>query len=348
MRQMYQIFMADFRMNLKHWMGAYMAIVPLAILLILRFFIPSMENSKATLAVVTAGPHAVPAEMVVVLEEYAKVKEYPSIDAMEQKLRSTGSAEGLYYHQEEEQYVSVLEKSIQGNSAFSVAAQVIRRDFHEKEKGAGVSVVDFTAQIPPELSDRPETSPVASMGGSIFFVFIIIIAGFFIGLGIVDDKESGTDRAILVSPVTKSEYFIGKSIFPMMLIAVYSIIALWVLGLLDVNIGQVYVMVLISFMLTLFFGLLLGALASNENEAVGIGKLLAWVVMLAILGGTLLPDKWQWAVWWAPPYWVYNIMEGVFTQSEEWMDILWKGMITVALTAGFFVLFRKKIIKGLS
>lgn len=348
MKQIYEIFMGDFRMNMKHWMGAYMAVVPLAILLILRFFIPGMENSKATLAVVTEGSYAVPAEMVLELNDYVRVKEYASIEAMEQKLRSTGSAEGLYYDQDKGQYVSVLEKNLKGNAAFSVAAQVIRRAAHEADRGDQASVVQFTAQVPEELSDRPKTSPVASMGGSIFFVFIIMIAGFFIGLGIVDDKENGTDKAIRVSPVTKTEYFIGKSIFPLILIGVYSIISLWVLGLMDVNIGQVYVMVGISFVLTLLFGLLLGALASNESEAIGIGKLLAWVIMLAILGGTLLPDQWQWAVWWAPFYWVYDIMEGVFTQSEQWVDIAWKGGVTLFLAAGFFGLFRKKIVKGLS
>ena len=348
MKQIFQLFLGDFRMNLKHWMGAYMVVVPLAILLILRFFIPSMENSKSTIAVVTAGSYAVPASMVDVLKDYARVKEYPDIESMEQKLRSTGSAEGLYYLSAEDRYVSVLEKSLKGNESFSVAAQVIRQQYHHQLKGRDASVVSFTAQVPQELNDRSEVSPVASVGGAIFFVFMVIIAGFFIGMGIVDDKENGTDRAILVSPVTKTEYFIGKSIFPMILLLVYAIVALWVLGLLDVNLGQVYTMVLISFVVTLFFGLLLGALASNENEAIGIGKLLSWVVMMAILGGTLLPDKWQWAVWWAPFYWVFDIMEDVLTHSAQWMDILWKGLITIALTGGFFVLFKKKIVKGLS
>jgi len=61
-----------------------------------------------------------------------------------------------------------------------------------------------------------------------------------------------------------------------------------------------------------------------------------------------LPDNWQWAVWWAPFYWIFNMMEGVFTNSIEWGEIAWKSAITLVLTAVIFYLLRKKIIKGLS
>lgn len=348
MKQLIQVFIADFRMNLKHWMGAYMVIVPTAILIILRAFIPSMETTKSTLAIVTEGQHAVTQEIIEVLDPYTKIKEYPSIEAMEQKLRGIGSTEGLYWDAENDKYISVLEKSLPGNQVFSVAGQIIRQHFYKIENGDADPVVTFTAGVPEELADRSVISPVASTGGAIFFVFMIIIAGFIIGLGIVDDKENGTDRAIRVSPVTKAEYFIGKSIYPMILILVYTIIALAILGLMDVKIGQVYTMSVVSIATTLLFGLLLGAIANNENEAIGLGKLLAWVVMLAILGGTLLPDNWQWAVWWAPFYWIFNMMESIFTNTAVWGDLVWKSAVTLALTAGFFVLFRRKIVKGLS
>lgn len=348
MKQLIQVTIADIRMNLKHWMGAYMVIVPFAILLILRLFIPSMESTKAILAVVNEGQNAVSQEMIEILDPFAKIKTYSSIEAMEQKLRGTGSVEGLYWNPEKDNFVSVLEKSPKGNSTFSVASQIIRQHYYKLKNPDAEPIVTFKIGVPEELSDRSVISPVASTGGSIFFIFMIIISGFIIGLGIVDDKENGTEKAIQVSPVTKTEYFIGKSIYPLILLLVYGIIALAVLGLMDVNIGQVYALVIMSFSTTLLFGLLLGALAANENEAIGVGKLLSWIVMLAILGGTLLPDNWQWAVWWAPFFWIFDMMEGVFTNSIEWIEIAWKSAITLGLTAAFYFLLRKKIIKGLS
>lgn len=348
MKQLIQIFITDIRMNFKHWMGAYMIIVPLIILLVLRFFIPNVESTRSTIAVVTEGTHAVPAEMIAVLDPYAKIKKYPSIEDMQQKLRGTGSAEGLYWSPEENRYISVLERSVTEGPALSLASQIIRQQELVEKYPLIAESIEFAAGVPEELSDRTAISPVATMGGAIFFVFMIIIAGFMIGLGIVDDKENGTDRAILVSPVSKSDYFIGKSIFPLLIIAVYAIISLLILGLMDANIGQIYTVAIVSFSVTLLFGLLLGALANNENEVIGIGKLLSWIVMMAILGGALLPDNWQWAVWWAPFYWIYNIIESVFTESATWTAIFWKSGVTIGLTGVIAFLLRKRIIKGLS
>jgi len=186
------------------------------------------------------------------------------------------------------------------------------------------------------------------MGGSIFIILMLIISGFIIGLNIVNDKEEGTDNAIKVSPVSKSDYFIGKSIYPLLVTLFYTIIALLVLKLIHVNILQTYTVVLVSFGISLVFGLIQGAIAKNENEAIGFGKMLSMVVLLSILGGTLLPDKWQWAVWWSPLYWAYDILDEIFTETANWRGVVWESAVTAGLTGIYFLLLRKKIVKGLS
>ena len=122
-----------------------------------------------------------------------------------------------------------------------------------------------------------------------------IIFGFLIGLNLVNDKEEGTDNAIKISPVSRVDYFVGKSIFPFLLTIGCVVIALLALRLIHVNILQTYAVAIVSFSTTLLLGLLLGALGKNDNKAIGIGKLGSMVVALSILGGTLLPDRWPWA-----------------------------------------------------
>jgi len=78
------MFLFDVRMSFKNFMGAYMIIVPLAILLILRIFIPSLESSAVTIAVVTEGPNAVDRKTVDMLDSFADIAAYPTIEAMEQ------------------------------------------------------------------------------------------------------------------------------------------------------------------------------------------------------------------------------------------------------------------------
>jgi hypothetical protein len=348
MKQIIQMFRIDVRMHMKSFMGAYIATVPLVILFVLRIFLPTVETTSATVAVVTEGPHAVEEAMIAELEEFATVIPYPTIDAMKQKLRGTGSAEGLYRDPEAGQYVSVLEENLEGNTIFSVGARVIRSASYRQEYPDGRRLIDFTATVPAELADRTENSPVATMGGAIFVVFLTIIAAFLIGLGIVSDKEQGTDRAIRVSPATTTEYYIGKSIFPLLVMVVYPFVAAVVLGLLEANLFQMYVGVILSFAVSLFVGLLMGALGRNQNEAIGTAKSIAMVLMLAILGGALLPDSWQWVVYWVPVYWYYDMVEEVFTLQASWTSVAWKSAVMVGITGIYFLAMRRRFAKGLS
>ena len=348
MRQLIQMFLFDLKMVFKNFMGGYIVIVPMLIIIILRFFLPSVESTSATIAIVTEGPHAVEQVIIDELDEFANIKTYQNIDDMERKLRGTGSVEGLYWNPEKEQYVSVLERNLEKNTIFSTASRVIRQYYYQTNYPEASRVNEFSYGVPPELSERTTTSPVATMGGSIFIIFMIIVGAFIIGLGVVNDKELGTDRALRVTPLTKSEYYIGKSIYPLLVTAFYTIIALLILGLMHVNILQVYLLVFFSFSITLFMGLLIGAVANNENEAIGIGKFLSMMMMLAILGGILLPNNWQWVVWWVPFYWVYDILEAVFTGTATWAGFAWKSAVMVGTTGLYFFLLRKKIISGLS
>jgi len=329
-------------------MGGYIAIVPLLIIVVLRFFLPDMDSTTSTIAVVTEGSHAVKQEVIDELESFAKVIKYDDIEGMEQKLRGTGSAEGLYWDPEKEQYVSVLERNIKKNTIFSTGARMVRQYYVKANYPERTRTNTFTYGVPEELSDRSEVSPVATMGGSIYIMFMVFIGSFIIGLGIVNDKELGTNQALKITPLTKSEYFIGKSIFPFLIQLFYAIVALLILGLMHVNILQVYIVVVTSFGITLLIGLLIGALAHNENEAIGIGKLLGMLLMLSILGGTLLPDKWQWVVYWTPFYWVFDILEAVFTETGTWIDFIWKNAVMIGTTSLYFFLLRKPITKGLS
>ena len=97
MKQLLQLFAFDVKSSMKSFMGGYIIIVPMVILIILRTFLPSVESTSATVAVVTKGPNAVDEAIIDSLEAFADVKAYDTIEDMEQKLRGPGSAEGLYW-----------------------------------------------------------------------------------------------------------------------------------------------------------------------------------------------------------------------------------------------------------
>lgn len=169
---------------------------------------------------------------------------------------------------------------------------------------------------------------------------MIIVTAFLIGMAVVDDKDHGTILALRVSPVNKLDYYIGRSIFPLVATIAYTFISLLILGLIHVNIAQVLVVVLFSFSVTLLFGLFIGAMGSNEVEAIAYGKILSIVLILAVLGATLLPDNWHWVVWWSPVYWVYRSLEDVYRETASWNGVLLNSAVTLAVTGIYFALLR--------
>ncbi len=347
MKQLIQMFLFDLKMSFKNFMGAYMLTVPIIILIILRLFLPSVESTSITLAIVNEGSNAVKQEIIDELDEVADIFFYPTIEDVEQKLRGIGLVEGLYWDPDKQIHVSILERSSELNDHFSYAARFIRQNYMRKNYPEKGRLTDFSYKIPKELSNRTKTSPVATIGGSIYVIFMILISAFLIGLGIVDDKEYGTILAVRASPVSTSDYYIGRCILPAIVTIVYTIVALLILDLMHVNILQAYIVVIASFSVTLLFGLFIGAMGNNEVEAIGYGKLLSMVLMLAILAATLLPDKWHWVVWWSPVYWVFDMLEEVFTETATWAGIGIKSGVLILETFAYFMLLRKKIVKGL-
>ena len=45
---------------------------------------------------------------------------------------------------------------------------------------------------------------------------------------------------------------------------------------------------------------------------------------------------------------IYDILEEIFTETATWGSIAWESAVMVGLTMLYFMLLRKKIIKGLS
>lgn len=348
MRQFFHILRSEVSMALKDFYAAYVIIMPMVILLVLRFFLPSLESTAVTVAIVDEGPAAVEASVVEELERYANVVRYASVDEVEARLRGSGSVEGLYRDPSSGQYVSLLEENVEANELFSTGARAVRMATMRTDYPDAPSPIAFSHTVPAELSERTENSPIATMGGAIFLAAMTIMMGFVIGVSIVRDKELGTDRAIRVSPATRTEYYLGKALFPVIVLLIYAVVSVLVLGLREANLLQVYAVVVSSVSVVLIFGLVVGAFARNETEALGLVKSLGTVLLLGVLGGTILPDAWHWVVWWVPLYWIYDAAQGIFTLTAGWTDVLWRSGVFLGISVVAYLLLRRRIAKGLS
>lgn len=348
MKQFFSVVSTSVAMTFRNFMGVYVILAPAMMLVVLRLFLPSVASTSATVAIVENGPMAVQQDVIVELERFAEVERYDSLEAVENRLRASGSAEGLYFDPDSNQYVSLMERNVQENELFSNGARAVRQAVAATLPGAGNDLIRFSASVPPELSDWSVNSPLATAGGAIFYSFFAMIAGFLIGMSIVQDKEQGTIDAIRVSPVTRSEYYLGKAVFPILTMFAYVPVGIAVLRLVGVSIAQTFALVAASVSLALLFGLVVGAIARNETEALGIVKGMGTLFMLALAGGLLLPDRWEWIVYWVPVYWIMDAAQGIFQLTATWTDVLWRSGVLIGICLLFFLGARPRLARGLA
>ncbi len=348
MKQFFSVVSTSISLTFRNFMGTYVILAPALVLVVLRLFLPSVESTSGTVAIVDTGPQAVEARVITELERFADVERFPTVEAMEDRLRASGSAEGLYRDPQSGQYVSLMERNVEDNTLFSAGARAVRQAIAGTAPGEESDVIDFSAYVPPELADRSVNSPLATAGGAIFYSFFAMIAGFLIGISIVQDKEQGTIDAVRVSPVTNLEYYLGKSVFPILMMFLYVPVGIAVLRLVGVNIAQTFALVAASVALALLFGLLVGAIARNQTEALGIVKGIGTLFMLALAGGLLLPDRWEWVVYWVPVYWIMDAAQGIFQLTATWADVMWRSGVLIGICLLVFVGLRPRLARGLS
>ncbi len=70
-----------------------------------------------------------------------------------------------------------------------------------------------------EESDRVRLVPLITVFGFSFVVIIsFVLGGMIIGFNIIEEKESGALRALMVTPITKNELIFGRSILGVLIL----------------------------------------------------------------------------------------------------------------------------------
>lgn len=131
-----------------------------------------------------------------------------------------------------------------------------------------------------------------------------MLAGIVLGLALVDEREQQTWLLFRVLPsgtTTFSTYLIASTLLVSLVGGGLSAL---VYGLPVVDVAAFSGGVLAAASGAPVFLLLLGAFASNKVEALALQKIAGSITMPPILI-FLIPDAWQWVLWWNPWYWIY-------------------------------------------
>jgi len=302
MRRIRSLIARDLKSSARDYIVLYSLLAPLLVALILRAFIPSVGEATVNL-VVTADT---PVELIEALRGYGSVEVRRDRGEVEARVLQLDDAMGII--PVGETYEIVLE----GN---------------ESEEARGLPAL-ILAEIlgPPQVAVVHHnlgraTSPVRPFVSTMMPLMAMVIAGFFIGINIVEDKESNMIPALGTSPLSRLEYIAGRSLLAAVVSLGMSVAALFVLGTWPVNLPQVLMLSAGAAVLAIILGLYIGSVATNQIEAIGVLKLGSIPFVVVPLLVYALGPSLHWTMYWLPTYWTAAGFKAMFLDGADWSEV---------------------------
>jgi ABC-2 type transport system permease protein len=199
-----------------------------------------------------------------------------------------------------------------------------------------LTVLPFEGQ---EQIHRPSLLDYLVPGYSLMFVFFLIPN---LALTVIEERESGTLRRLLVAPVARSRILLGKML-PYFLIATTQLITLLLVSklLFGIDLGNsvlaLAVVIVCSALVMSGLGILIAAVAQSEGQADGLA--IASVLALAVVSGAMFPSiSIPGLQMITPHYWAMQGFLNVIARGQGVEGVLLPAGILLTMAAVFFTI----------
>jgi len=162
-------------------------------------------------------------------------------------------------------------------------------------------------------------------------------------MNIIEEKESMTFSALNTTPLTRSQYIIGKSLAGSVIAVIQIVASFYIFGFKDVNFLQVLFISIAGLSVVVIMGFILGLVSPNQMAAMANMKVLFLPISITIIGAMMMPYRLHFLLWWSPFYWVYDGMTAIVLETATWGRLSVDAMGVTVITLLIYVLFRKKI-----
>lgn len=311
----------DVALSLRDSVMVYSLIAPLALAVLVRILVPSVQDVSLRFAVDASVPSAVVAR----LAEFGEIERFDNEQKLVGRVDENDDVPGVYVQGGE--YVLVLE----GNEDAGAA------------DGMRALLADATAeagQIDPEivvtdLSGAP--APISEYGAVMMVVLALFVGGILVGFNIVDEKESQIVHAMAVSPLRMFEYITARSVLAIVIAFVSGFAATLIILGTDFAAGRLAVAIAVALFVGLPFGFIVGALADNQMSAFALIKLLMAVFVSIPFVSIFVPSGFQWAFFVFPNYWMFESISHVLVGSGTSGAAWWLTLLLTAATGALLI-----------
>ncbi len=263
------------------------------------FFLPSLEQMDVTVAV----DRSVPPEVARQLEAYGRVEHYAEYERLRERVLAFDDVPGIWYSGEE--YVVLLEGN-EESYVRELPGVILDRILAEEDVVAVRTV-----------SLGRERAPVRQYTAMFFLMSMFLVGGMFIGLSIIDDRQSGTIRALAVAPINVVEYMIAKSALGLVVVVASTLaVTTILLGPAATNYPVLLIWVISSLGLAILIGFLIGLIGNNMITAIAMIKVIAVFITGVTLAALFLPERLRWLLYVFPSYWSVEGFNRMFIRTD--------------------------------
>jgi ABC-2 type transport system permease protein len=318
----------------REYLLAYMLFAPFLLALVLRLFIPMASDVTIRLI---ADP-SVTVNSVAHLEKYAVVERVRDAAAMERRVRGADDAIGVNLHDGQ---LRLIAEGNEPSNTMEIAGLVVAAGAKPESLTAGALAV--------AASDRGETqSPLRTFGTASILLLAAMMGGMLAGLSIIEEKEGRMLTVLAVTPLSKAEYFVGKSLVGILVPLVQAILLVPFMGALGTHMGQLLFAMLCLAITSLVLGFFIGAVSPSQIAGIANMKFLFLAVTASFLGAVMVPQAWRWTMYWSPFYWSARSLVAILERSADWAGIIGSGVVVVALSVLLFAALGTRIRRGLT
>ena len=330
-KKIWIIFRRDVKVSIRDYFSVLLWVYPIALAVAINIFVPSVNDTTINLALIENQNPA----QVVYLEQFAKVELFKDIEAIQRRVEKRDDILGIIPEGEKYYIMS------QGDELEMVTDYAkILNTFYELD----IQIEDTNAEL---IEFGVEESPLKKILVNMVILMLSIMGGMLIALNIIEEKMDKTIRAVNVSPVSRNGFIIGKSIVALLLSFIGALVILFITGFVDVNLGQMFLTVAASSIISLLIGFIQGIKNDDIMTAAASIKILFMPLAASVAGIELLAEKWHFLLYWSPFYWTYKAYDAVLSYNANWPQILLYTGMTLALSVLVYIYLAPKIKKGL-
>jgi ABC-2 type transport system permease protein len=331
LKRIFTIFKRDLKVNSKDFISLYIAIIPILFAVLINIFTPGINDTSVELALVSGENKA----QVEYFKQFANIELFDDVQAIQNRVEERDAMIGIIPEGESYYLMS------QGNEPVGIVDYAkLLISFYKLD----LDIEDSNAQLTELGRSVP---PLKKTLVNLSIIFISILGGMLIALNIVEEKVDKTLSAINLSPTSRIEFIVGKSIIGVLLSIFGALAVIFITGFGSINILQLLLVVVISSLLSILVGFIQGINNDDIIGAAGSIKLLFLPLIAGVLAIELLADKWQKYFYWNPFYWAYKGNDAVLSQTGSWGQVFVYSGLVLVLSGVVYLFLAPKIRKGL-